>query len=103
MKFFIDTANLAQIREANEMGVLDGVTTNPSLMAKENIRGEEACRRHYLEICSIVDGDVSADRGYGRRRPARNTASQLSTRRYRRRIVRAAAVRSGDRVSIPAL
>ena len=54
MKFFIDTANLAQIREANEMGVLDGVTTNPSLMAKENIRGEEACRRHYLEICSIV-------------------------------------------------
>ena len=61
MKFFIDTANLAQIREANEMGVLDGVTTNPSLMAKENIRGEEACRRHYLEICSIVDGDVSAE------------------------------------------
>lgn len=43
------------------MGVLDGVTTNPSLMAKENIRGEEACRRHYLEICSIVDGDVSAE------------------------------------------
>ena len=66
MKFFIDTANLAQIREANEMGVLDGVTTNPSLMAKENIRGEEACRRHYLEICSIVDGDVSAE-VYGRR------------------------------------
>ena len=61
MKFFIDTANLAQIREANDMGVLDGVTTNPSLMAKENIRGEEACRRHYLEICSIVDGDVSAE------------------------------------------
>ncbi len=61
MKFFIDTANLAQIREANEMGVLDGVTTNPSLMAKENIRGEEACRRHYLEICSIVDGPVSAE------------------------------------------
>lgn len=61
MKFFIDTANLAQIREANEMGVLDGVTTNPSLMAKENIRGEEACRRHYVEICNIVDGDVSAE------------------------------------------
>ena len=61
MKFFIDTANLAQIREANEMGVLDGVTTNPSLMAKENIRGEEACRRHYVEICRIVDGDVSAE------------------------------------------
>lgn len=61
MKFFIDTANLAQIREANELGVLDGVTTNPSLMAKENIRGEEACRRHYLEICRIVDGDVSAE------------------------------------------
>lgn len=61
MKFFIDTANLAQIREANELGVLDGVTTNPSLMAKENIRGEGACNRHYLEICSIVNGDVSAE------------------------------------------
>lgn len=61
MKFFIDTANLAQIREANQMGVLDGVTTNPSLMAKEHIRGEEACRKHYLEICNIVDGDVSAE------------------------------------------
>ncbi len=61
MKFFIDTANLDQIREANEMGVLDGVTTNPSLMAKENIKGDEACRRHYLEICKIVDGDVSAE------------------------------------------
>ena len=48
MKFFIDTANLAQIREANEMGVLDGVTTNPSLMAKENIRGEEACLFSYF-------------------------------------------------------
>lgn len=61
MKFFIDTANLAQIREANELGVLDGVTTNPSLMAKENIRGKDACLRHYLEICSIVTGDVSAE------------------------------------------
>lgn len=61
MKFFIDTANLDQIREANEMGVLDGVTTNPSLMAKENIKGDEACRRHYLDICNIVDGDVSAE------------------------------------------
>ncbi len=61
MKFFIDTANLAQIREAHEMGVLDGVTTNPSLMAKENISGEEACRRHYVAICDIVDGDVSAE------------------------------------------
>lgn len=61
MKFFIDTANLAQIREACEMGVLDGVTTNPSLMARENIRGEEACRRHYKEICRIVEGDVSAE------------------------------------------
>lgn len=61
MKFFIDTANLDQIREANAMGVLDGVTTNPSLMAKENIRGEEACHRHYVEICNIVDGDVSAE------------------------------------------
>lgn len=61
MKFFIDTANLDQIREANELGVLDGVTTNPSLMAKEHIRGAEACKRHYVEICEIVDGDVSAE------------------------------------------
>ena len=61
MKFFIDTANLDQIRVDNAMGVLDGVATNPSLMAKENIRGEEACHRHYVEICNIVDGDVSAE------------------------------------------
>ena len=61
MKFFVDTANLDQIREAHAMGVLDGVTTNPSLMARENIRGEEACRRHYVEICRIVQGDVSAE------------------------------------------
>ena len=61
MKFFIDTANLEQIREANEMGVLDGVTTNPSLMAKEGIKGVENCRKHYVEICNIVDGDVSAE------------------------------------------
>ena len=61
MKFFIDTANLEQIRRAHSLGVLDGVTTNPSLMAKENIRGEEACCRHYIEICNIVDGDVSAE------------------------------------------
>ena len=59
MKFFIDTANLDQIREANDMGVLDGVTTNPSLMAKEGIKGEEAIHRHYAEICRIVEGDVS--------------------------------------------
>ena len=61
MKFFIDTANLDQIREANELGVLDGVTTNPSLMAKEGIKGVENCNRHYVEICSIVKGDVSAE------------------------------------------
>ena len=61
MKFFIDTANLDQIREANELGVLDGVTTNPSLMAKEGIRGVENQRKHYLEICEIVGGDVSAE------------------------------------------
>ena len=60
MKFFIDTANLEQIRKAHELGVLDGVTTNPSLMAKENIRGTENCNRHYVEICNIVEGDVSA-------------------------------------------
>lgn len=61
MKFFIDTANLAQIREANELGILDGVTTNPSLMAKEGIRGEEAIMKHYATICDIVDGDISAE------------------------------------------
>jgi transaldolase len=61
MKFFIDTANLEQIKEANDMGVLDGVTTNPTLMAREGIKGEENCRKHYLEICHIVDGDVSAE------------------------------------------
>ena len=60
-KFFIDTANLEQIRKAQELGVLDGVTTNPSLMAKENIRGTENCNRHYVEICNIVEGDVSAE------------------------------------------
>lgn len=61
MKFFVDTANLAQIKEANDLGVLDGVTTNPSLMAKEGIAGDKACREHYLRICEIVDGDVSAE------------------------------------------
>lgn len=61
MKFFIDTANLDQIREANDMGVLDGVTTNPSLIAKEGISGKDNCMRHYLAICEIVDGDVSAE------------------------------------------
>ncbi len=61
MKFFIDTANLAQIKEASELGVLDGVTTNPSLMAKEGIKGVENCKKHYVEICNMVDGDVSAD------------------------------------------
>ena len=61
MKFFIDTANLAQIKEANELGILDGVTTNPSLMAKEGIRGEQAINKHYLTICEMVDGDISAE------------------------------------------
>jgi len=61
MKFFIDTANLAQIKEANDLGILDGVTTNPSLMAKEGIRGEEAINQHYRTICEIVDGDISAE------------------------------------------
>jgi transaldolase len=61
MKFFIDTANLDQIREAAALGVLDGVTTNPSLMAKEGISGEEAVLNHYRAICEIVDGDVSAE------------------------------------------
>lgn len=61
MKFFIDTANLAQIREANELGILDGVTTNPSLMAKEGIKGEDAVMEHYRTICEMVDGDISAE------------------------------------------
>ena len=61
MKFFIDTANLEQIREANDLGILDGVTTNPSLMAKEGITGEAAVMKHYKDICEIVDGDVSAE------------------------------------------
>ncbi|MCD8495658.1 MAG: fructose-6-phosphate aldolase [Bacteroides graminisolvens] len=61
MKFFIDTANLSQIQEAHDMGVLDGVTTNPSLMAKEGIKGVENQRAHYVEICNIVQGDVSAE------------------------------------------
>ena len=61
MKFFIDTANLKDIQEAVELGVLDGVTTNPSLMAKEGIRGTDAVMSHYKKICDIVDGDVSAE------------------------------------------
>ncbi len=61
MKFFIDTANLEQIREAQDLGVLDGVTTNPSLMAKEGITGKNNILRHYVDICQIVDGDVSAE------------------------------------------
>lgn len=61
MKFFIDTANLAQIKEAHELGILDGVTTNPSLMAKEGIKGEDAVMRHYEAICELVEGDVSAE------------------------------------------
>ncbi len=61
MKFFIDTANLDQIKEANELGILDGVTTNPSLMAKEGIKGEAAIMAHYKAICEIVEGDISAE------------------------------------------
>jgi transaldolase len=61
MKFFIDTANLDQIREAQALGVLDGVTTNPSLMAKEGITGEKNILKHYKDICDIVEGDVSAE------------------------------------------
>ena len=61
MKFFIDTANLAQSREAYEMGVLDGVTTNPSLMAKEGIKGVENQHQHYIDICRLVQSDVSAE------------------------------------------
>lgn len=61
MKFFIDTANLDQIKEAQDLGVLDGVTTNPSLMAKEGIKGEKNILKHYVDICKIVTGDVSAE------------------------------------------
>ncbi len=61
MKFFIDTANLAQIKEAQDLGVLDGVTTNPSLMAKEGIKGQDNILKHYVDICKIVTGDVSAE------------------------------------------
>lgn len=61
MQFFIDTANLDQIREANELGILDGVTTNPSLMAKEGIKGNDQILKHYVDICEIVDGPVSAE------------------------------------------
>ena len=61
MKFFIDTANLDQIKEAQDLGILDGVTTNPSLMAKEGITGTDNILKHYVDICNIVDGDVSAE------------------------------------------
>lgn len=61
MKFFIDTANLKDIKEANDLGVLDGVTTNPSLMAKEGITGADNIIAHYVKICELVDGDVSAE------------------------------------------
>jgi transaldolase len=61
MKFFIDTASLDQIKEAKDFGILDGVTTNPSLMAKEGITGTENIMNHYRKICEIVDGDVSAE------------------------------------------
>ncbi len=61
MKFFLDTANIAEIREAVELGVLDGVTTNPSLMAKEGVRGVDSVLGHYRHICELVDGDVSAE------------------------------------------
>jgi transaldolase len=61
MKFFIDTANLNEIKEAHDMGILDGVTTNPSLMAKEGITGQDNILQHYINICNIVDGPVSAE------------------------------------------
>ena len=61
MKFFVDTASLSEIQEAQDLGVLDGVTTNPSLMAKEGIGGAENVLKHYKAICNIVDGDVSAE------------------------------------------
>jgi hypothetical protein len=60
MKFFIDTANLDQIREANDLGILDGVTTNPKPDGKEGIKGKDRILQHYIDICNIVEGDVSA-------------------------------------------
>lgn len=61
MKFFIDTANLDQIRQAASFGIVDGVTTNPSLMAKEGVKGQDAIEQHYLAICGLIDGDISAE------------------------------------------
>ena len=61
MKFFIDTANLEQIKEAEALGILDGVTTNPSLMAKEGIKGDDKVLKHYVDICNVVNGPVSAE------------------------------------------
>lgn len=61
MKFFIDTADLNEIKEAADLGILDGVTTNPSLMAKVGITGDENIKKHYIDICNIVDGDISAE------------------------------------------
>ncbi|MCZ2459082.1 MAG: fructose-6-phosphate aldolase [Chitinophagales bacterium] len=61
MKFFLDTANLEQIKEANDLGILDGITTNPTLMAKEGVKGEAAVMNHYRTICEMVNGDVSAE------------------------------------------
>jgi transaldolase len=61
MKFFVDTGNLAQIKEANDLGILDGVTTNPSLMAQVGVKGEAAIAAHYKAICELVDGDISAE------------------------------------------
>lgn len=61
MKFFVDTANLAEIKECNDLGILDGVTTNPSLMAKEGIKGDEAVKQRYKDICNLVDDNVSAE------------------------------------------
>ena len=61
MKFFVDTGNLAQIKEANDLGILDGVTTNPSLMAQVGVKGEAAIAAHYKAICELVEGDISAE------------------------------------------
>lgn len=61
MKYFLDTANLEQINQAKDLGIIDGVTTNPSLMAKEGIKGIENQHKHYVKICELVDGDISAE------------------------------------------
>ena len=100
MKFFIDTASLAQIKEAQDLGVLDGVTTNPSLMAKEGISGTDAVMKHYVAICEIVEGDVSAE-GDAAAHPEHHRLDLFPVEHQRRQIEAAQLVAdAGDRKSV---